>query len=69
MHMKKYMLLLIALISMASAKAQNVYIATSSGAVAYHNNRQCGYLRYCKEVKTVSVAEAQKIGRHECPSC
>ena len=68
--MKKYIMLLIALVAMATtAKAQKVYIATGKGAVAYHSNRDCGYLRHCNEVKTVTVADAKGIGRHECPSC
>ena len=65
--MKKMMFILTALICMAmTAQAQTVYVSTGSDAVAYHKNKSCSYL---KNSKSVSTAEAKKMGRHECQRC
>ena len=68
--MKKMMFILTALICMAvTAQAQTVYVSTGSDAVAYHKNKSCSYLQNSKDVKSVSTAEAKKMGRHECQRC
>ena len=68
--MKKMMFILTALICMAmTAQAQTVYVSTGSDAVAYHKNKSCSYLKNSKDVKSVSTAEAKKMGRHECQRC
>ena len=70
MIMKKMMFILTALICMAvTAQAQTVYVSTGSDAVAYHKNKSCSYLKNSKDVKSVSTAEAKKMGRHECQRC
>ena len=64
------MMTLVALVCMvATASAQTVYISTGDGAVAYHKSKSCSYLTNSKEVKSVSTAEAKKLGRHECARC
>ena len=68
--MKKFLMTFIALIAMASmASAQTVYISTGDGAVAYHKSKSCSYLTNSKQVKSVTTAEAKKLGRHECARC
>ena len=68
--MKKILMILTALICMAvTAQAQTVYVSTGSDAVAYHKNKSCSYLQNSKDVKSVSTAEAKKMGRHECQRC
>ena len=68
--MKKMMFILTALICMAmTAQAQTVYVSTGSDAVAYHKNKSCSYLKNSKDVKSISTAEAKKMGRHECQRC
>ena len=58
------MFILTALICMAmTAQAQTVYVSTGSDAVAYHKNKSCSYLKNSKDVKSVSTAEAKKMGR------
>jgi len=61
---------LVALIAMTvTASAQTVYVSTGDGAVAYHKSKSCSYLTNSKDVKSVSTAEAKKMGRHECTRC
>ena len=61
---------LVALIAMTvTANAQTVYVSTGDGAVAYHKSKSCSYLSNSKDVKSVSTAEAKKMGRHECTRC
>ena len=68
--MKKMMFILTALICIAmTAQAQTVYVSTGSDAVAYHKSKSCSYLKNSKDVKSVSTAEARKMGRHECQRC
>lgn len=68
--MKKFLMTLTALICMAvMAQAQTVYVSTGSDAVAYHKSKSCSYLKNSKDVKSVSTAEAKKMGRHECQRC
>jgi hypothetical protein len=68
--MKKFLTTFVALIAMATvASAQSVYISTGDGAVAYHKSKSCSYLTNSKQVKSVTTAEAKKLGRHECQRC
>jgi hypothetical protein len=68
--MKKILFILTALICMAmTAQSQTVYVSTGSDAVAYHKNKSCSYLKNSKDIKSVSTAEAKKMGRHECQRC
>ena len=61
---------LVALVCLAAtASAQSVYVSTGDGAVAYHKSKSCSYLTNSKDVKSVSTAEAKKMGRHECTRC
>ena len=60
----------IALVAMATvASAQTVYVSTGDGAVAYHKSKSCSYLTNSKQIKSVTTAEAKKMGRHECQRC
>lgn len=60
----------VALVAMTvTASAQTVYVSTGDGAVAYHKSKSCSYLANSKDVKSVSTAEAKKMGRHECTRC
>lgn len=68
--MKKYLLIIIAMVyASAISHAQSVYIATGSGAIAYHKSKSCGYLAHSKEVKSVSLTSARNIGRRPCTRC
>ena len=70
MTMKKILFILTAIICMAvTAQAQTVYVSNGSDAVAYHKSKSCSYLQNSKDVKSVSTAEAKKMGRHECQRC
>ena len=68
--MKKLLMTIVALVCLvATASAQSVYVSTGDGAVAYHKNKSCSYLANSKDVKSVTTAEAKKMGRHECARC
>ena len=68
--MKKFLMTFIALVAMATvASAQTVYVSTGDGAVAYHKSKSCSYLTNSKQIKSVTTAEAKKMGRHECQRC
>ena len=68
--MKKFLITFIALVAMATvASAQTVYVSTGDGAVAYHKSKSCSYLTNSKQIKSVTTAEAKKMGRHECQRC
>ena len=68
--MKRILFILTAIICMAvTAQAQTVYVSNGSDAVAYHKSKSCSYLQNSKDIKSVSTAEAKKMGRHECQRC
>lgn len=67
--MQKIIILLFALLTGVGVNAQSVYVATSKGAVAYHKDKSCGYLRNANEVKSISVSSAKDMGRHACSAC
>ncbi len=67
--MKKLILLLFAITTMATIEAQNVYIAPSKSAIAYHKNKDCSYLRNSVNVTAVKQSEAKDMGRHACVRC
>ena len=61
--MKKFLMTFIALVAIATmASAQTVYVSTGDGAVAYHKSKSCSYLTNSKQVKSVTTAEAKKMG-------
>lgn len=48
----------------------DVYICTSKGAKVYHRYKDCKGLSRCsKQIKTVSVEQAKRMGRRECRIC
>lgn len=57
--------------SVQSAQTSRVWICTSSGAYAYHNNRACSGLNNCKAtIIQVTEKEAiEKWGRKKCKKC
>ena len=68
--MKRILMILTAVICLAvTASAQTVYVSQGDGAVAYHKSKSCSYLANSKSVKSVTTAEAKKMGRHECQRC
>ena len=67
--MKKLMMIFFALVAMTTVEAQTVYIAPSSGAIAYHKSKSCSYLKNSANVKAVSTSEAKDMGRHACVRC
>lgn len=52
-----------------TASAQKVYLTPNAGAVAYHKQKDCSYLKNCKVVNAVTLAEAKEMGRHACVRC
>ena len=49
---------------------QPVYICTGKYAKAYHYQYECEGLDNCKgEIETISIDEAEDIGRHPCRYC
>lgn len=47
-----------------------VYVCASNGAKVYHRYKDCKGLSRCsKQIKTVSVEQAKKMGRRECKIC
>ncbi len=70
--MKKYLVIMLTIFFVGALEVSaqsNVYIATGSNAVAYHKNKDCGYLRNAKEVKSTTLTNAKNIGRHACKAC
>ena len=62
-------MLLFALVTVASVDAQNVYIAPSNSAIAYHKSKDCSYLRNSVNVTAITTAKAKDMGRHACVRC
>lgn len=53
-----------------ASTATTVYACISSGSVAYHSNRRCAGLGRCThEVKPMTPAYAQQIGKRACRKC
>ena len=69
--MKKLLLLTLFIIPLLSATTtDNVYVCTGKYSKSYHNNLKCRGIKACKsEVKTISLAEAQKSHRKPCKLC
>ena len=52
------------------APAATVYVCMSKGSVAYHDNDNCAGLNRCThEVRAMSVADAQELGKRACQKC
>ena len=62
-------MLLFALVTVASVDAQNVYIAPSNSAIAYHKSKDCSYLRNSVNITAITTAKAKDMGRHACVRC
>lgn len=46
------------------------YICTSKGSITYHKTKDCKGLNRCsKQIKTVSIEQAKRMGRRECKIC
>ena len=68
--MKRVVLLLVGLVAMVSmAEAQNVYIAPSKSAIAYHKSKNCSYLKNSVNVTSITTTKAKEMGRHACVRC
>lgn len=54
----------------ACGKSDKVYICTGPQSHAYHTDRHCKGLDRCSgDIETVSVDEAEDMGRHPCGFC
>ena len=64
-------LLLILFFLVAGAAADNkVYICTGDWSECYHRTPDCEGLKYCsKEIKQVTLKEAQELKRKPCKYC
>lgn len=68
--MKRLLLFLVAVMAMAGTmEAQNVYIAPSNSAIAYHKTKNCSYLKNSVNVTAISTTKAKEMGRHACVRC
>ncbi len=68
--MKKLITIVLFLVLTAFTQTNTIYVCMSKGSVAYHSNRNCSGLAHCKsEVKTMSIADAVKMGKRECHIC
>lgn len=48
----------------------SVYVCMSKSSLAYHNRDNCAGLNRCNhEVKSMSVDDAQNLGKRECMKC
>jgi hypothetical protein len=53
-----------------TSAATKVYICTGKYAVAYHSTSSCSGLNKCKgTIKSVTLAEAQRLKRRACKVC
>jgi hypothetical protein len=49
---------------------ETVYVCMSKSSVAYHSRDNCASINRCThEVKQMSAAEAQKLGKRTCQKC
>jgi len=68
--MKLIITLFIFLASFSFNKTEAVYICNSPGAKVYHSTKDCNGLQKCKhEIKAISIADAQNMGRRACKIC
>lgn len=52
------------------SQSGSVYICMSKNAYAFHKYKTCNGLQRCsKEIKKVSVAQAEKAGYRKCKIC
>ena len=66
-----FIFLFVIVLKASSVQTSKVWICTSSGAYAYHNNRACSGLNNCKAtIIQVTEKEAiEKWGRKKCKRC
>ena len=62
-------LILVLIIASINALGQTVYISTGSSAKKYHSTSSCRGLANSKYIKSISIEEAQSIGRTPCMIC
>ena len=62
-------LILVLIIASINALGQTVYISTGSSAKKYHSTSSCRGLANSKYIKSISIEEAQGIGRTPCMIC
>lgn len=71
--MKKIVFVLIAFIVICCSSCDNkekVYICAGGSSKCYHESRNCHGLSRCsKEIKNVTISEAEKQGRRPCKIC
>ena len=70
--MKKYYILLLLLSSLllTACSDNKVYICTGPQSHAYHVKKNCRGLDRCsREIKTVTLEEAERMHRHPCRFC
>lgn len=68
--MKKLLFLLFLLPALSFSDSNTVYICTGKYAKAYHKSTDCRGMKACKgETKTVTLEQAQKMGRTPCGYC
>ena len=66
---KSATLILVLIIASINALGQTVYISTGSSAKKYHSTSNCRGLANSKYIKSISIEEAQGIGRTPCMLC
>jgi len=58
------------LVALPTKVTETVYVCMSKGSVAYHNRDNCAGINRCThEVKCMSIAEAQGLGKRACMKC
>ena len=57
------------LLSPSISKAQEVFICTGKSATSYHKTSRCAGASCSKEVRCVTLAEAQRMHRKPCQRC
>ena len=62
-------LILVLIIASINALGQTVYISTGSSAKKYHSTSSCRGLSNSKYITSISIEEAQGIGRTPCMIC
>jgi hypothetical protein len=59
-----------AVVTLPVKATEAVYVCMSKSSVAYHSRDNCAGINRCThEVKTMSAADAQRIGKRACMKC
>ena len=68
--MKKLIFLSLLLFTLISATSDKVYICTGKYAKAYHVSMSCRGVNACRsDINTITLSEAQNMGRTTCGYC